>query len=179
MFNKIKNIIIAKILAILGFGAKGVYTVSIYGADGSLKSSDTFKNLIPNEGLIDILKCWNGQATAGSKYIGLGTATYTPVATETGATVSTSVAEFVGYNESARPQWVIPTITGTTVDNSASLAVFTANTTATVKVVFLITDSTKGGTAGKLESVVNLPTARALSSGDVIKIQYGVTAISS
>ena len=149
-----------------------------YRFTGEVKSFDEVHNLIPTEGLIEFLKLINGQSTATSKYIGLGTATYTPVATETGATVSGNTSEWVGYTESTRPQWVIPSITTNTVDNSASLAVFTSNSTATVKNVFLITDSTKGGTAGKLFSILTLPTARPLTPTDVIRIQFGLTVIS-
>jgi len=172
MFKALKKLFVSKKL-----GVRQDYIVEHY-RDGMLIDKIEGHNLVPNEGLIEFLKLINGQSTATSKYIGLGTATYTPSSTETGSTVSTSVAEWVGYNESARPQWVIPSITTTTVDNSASLAVFTANTGATIKNVFAITDSTKGGTAGKCVSVLNLPSARTLIAGDVIKIQFGQTIIS-
>ncbi len=152
--------------------------LSIYSADGELKSFDKVHNLIPTEGLVEFLKLINGQSSSATKYIGLGTATYTPVATETGATVSGNTAEWVGYSESTRPAWTIPSITTNTVDNSASLAVFTSTSTATLKNVFLITDSTKGGTAGKLFSILTLPSARSLIPTDVIKIQFGLTVIS-
>lgn len=157
---------------------RGDYKVCIYSEDGQLKSIDELKNLIPTEGLLEFLKLINGQSSAGNKYIGLGTATYTPVATETGATVSGNVAEWVGYTESTRPQWIIPSVTTNTIDNSASLAVFTSNSGATLKNVFLISDSTKGGTTGKLFSILSLPSARTLVSGDVIRIQFGLTVIS-
>lgn len=172
MFKALKKLFMKKKI-----GVRQDYTIEIY-RDGKLHSIDKGHNLVPNEGLIEFLKLINGQSTATSKYIGLGTATYTPSASETGATVSTSVGEWVGYSESTRPQWVIPAITTTTIDNSASLAVFTATTGATIKNVFAITDATKGGSAGKCVSVLNLPASRTLVANDVIKIQFGQTIIS-
>ena len=170
-----------KLLQLCGvnaIGFKGQYTAVCYDSNGNAKWKEDVTNLIPTEGLIEFLRLIAGQSTSTSWYLGLGTASYTPSSTATGATIASLVGEFTGYTETTRPVFVKPEVTGTTISNSASNAVFTVNAGATITNAFLITDSTKNGTSGKALSVVALTQSRPVVSGDTIKLEYGITAVS-
>jgi hypothetical protein len=58
--------------------------------------------------------------------------------------------------------------------NSASVAAFNINATATVGGAFLISDNTKGGTTGTLFSAADFqsPGDRTVVSGDTLNITY-------
>lgn len=69
-------------------------------------------------------------------------------------------------------------VTGTTtasVDNSASSASFGINATVTVAGAFIITDGTKGGTAGTLIGACDFATPRLMQSGDTLNVTTSMT----
>jgi len=68
-----------------------------------------------------------------------------------------------------RPVWTAGTINAGSVDNSASRAVFTCTSAATVAGAFMASAST--GTTGTLLGVGDFTTARAVVTDDVLNVQ--------
>jgi hypothetical protein len=99
-----------------------------------------------------------------------------PTANDTAAS-HPGFTEIVPYSNATRPAATFGT--ATTADpsvqtNSASPASFTINGTATVGGAFLISDSTKSGSAGVLFSASDFtsPGDRVVASGDVLNVTY-------
>ena len=128
---------------------------------GRLKWTDEFDNLVVNVGLDDSLtQHLKGAAYTAAWYIGLTDGTPTPAAADTMASHAGWV-EVTAYDEAVRQTATFGTVSGQSVNNSASPAVFTISTNGTViGGAFLVTNSTKGGTTGTLYG------AGAFSAGD-------------
>lgn len=82
--------------------------------------------------------------------------------------------ETTSYSESVRQTWTGVT-TGATSTNTASKAVFTANTTVTVNGAFLISVSTKGGSTGVLAVTGSFGAPQALVNGQTLTVTLAVT----
>jgi len=107
-------------------------------------------------------------------YIGLFSGDYTPVLTETGATIATSATELLTeYDEATRVLYV-PGAGGAVAgvnSNTASKAVFTFNATVDVWGCFVIADDdVKGGTTGVLVRVDRFPTMRSYDALSVLNL---------
>lgn len=159
--------------------AGGVFTVECIGADGQVKWQEELKNLVVNEGLQDMnMKYFKGSSYTATWYIGLygAAASNNPTANDTAAS-HPGFTEIVPYSNATRPAATFGTATTadpSVISNSAAPAVFTINATATVGGAFLISDSTKSGTAGVLFSASDFvaPGDRNVASGDTIQISY-------
>ena len=129
---------------------KDVFTVTCYDENGKLAWRDTVKNLVVNVGLDDILdKYLKGSGYTSAHYVGLTDGTPTVVAGDT-MTSHAGWAEVTAYSEDVRQTATWGAVSGQSVDNSASKAVFSINGAATIGGMFLTTDATKGGTSGTL-----------------------------
>jgi len=147
--------------------------------DGKVLHSQVSYNLVPVEGLVDILSvCFKSGTPKANWFIGLFEGNYTPVAGVTAATIAANATECTAYDEATREAWVSGSIANEAVSNVASPAEFTMNATKTVYGGFLISNSTKGGTLGVLMSVVRFSTARPVVNGDVLRITSGLTVVS-
>jgi len=159
--------------------AGGVFTVQCIGADGQVKWEESLKNLVVNQGLQDMnAKYFSGSAYTAAWFIGLygAAASNNPTANDTAAS-HPGFTEVVPYSNATRPAATFGTATTadpSVITNSASPAAFTINATATVGGAFLISNSTKSGTAGVLFSASDFaaPGDRAVSSGDQINVTY-------
>ena len=142
--------------------AMGRWRITARDPDGNVIREEEFDNLVVDEGLDELLT----QALAGGTqtttwYLGLTGSTPSPAAGDTMGS-HTGWTEQTGYDETARQVWSNGAVSGQSVDNSASTATFTISAdSTTIGGAFLTSDSTKGGTAGKLYA------AGAFSSGDV------------
>jgi hypothetical protein len=99
-----------------------------------------------------------------------------PTAADTAAS-HPGFTEIVPYSNATRPAVTFGTATTadpSIITNSASPAAFTINATATVGGAFLISDSTKSGTAGVLFSASDFaaPGDRTVASGDTLNVTY-------
>lgn len=74
------------------------------------------------------------------------------------------------YDEATRVAWVEAGVSAGVVTNSASVAVFTINSSVTVGGAFLVSESTKGGTAGTLYAEGDFPTDRTLIATDELQV---------
>ena len=143
-----------------------------------LLGSQTDPNLVTNEGLDHILSVLLAGGTQISPwYIGIFSGNYTPVATDTAANIVANATEAQSqYDESARPTYTEGTVSGQSVDNSASKATFTINSTVTIYGAFLISVSTKGSTTGTLLAASRFASQRDLIATDQLLITYTFSA---
>jgi hypothetical protein len=79
------------------------------------------------------------------------------------------------YSQAARPAWTGGTVSAGSVDNSASVAVFSMTGTITVRGAFLNSITTKGGTLGTLYGEADFGAARALLTGDTLNVTITCT----
>ena len=158
-------------------GAGGVYTVECIGADGQVKWTDQFHNLVVNQGLANM----NGVYFASSAqtttwYLGLITgpgsgttfAAADTLASHAGWTESTDYtpsgrkAVTFGSASSANPS---------VISNSASPTSFSMNATATIAGAFLC--SVASGTSGILFSEGDFTGGdKSVASGDTLNVTY-------
>ncbi len=162
-------------------GAGGVYTVTCVGADGVEKWSDTFHNLVVNQGLANM----NGVYFAASAqsttwYLGLVTGpgsgtTFSAADTlaSHGATGSGGWTENTDYsgNRKAVTFGSATSANPSVISNSASPTSFTMSGTATIAGAFLC--NVASGTSGILFSAGDFTGGdKSVASGDTLNVTY-------
>lgn len=147
----------------------GHYIIECFRPDGTLKWRDEIENLVVNTGLDDILdKYWKGATYTASHFIGLTDGSPTIAAGDTMASHA-GWTEVVAYSEGVRQTLTLGAVASQSVDNSASVGVFSISGTATVGGLFLTTNNVKGGATGTLVSVGAFTGGdRLVASGDTI-----------
>lgn len=159
-----------------GVGAEGIIHTEHY-RDGKLIGVDDTCNIVVNEGLTHILDVViRGATQITAWYLGIYESNYTPLPTDTAATIATNSIESTAYDEATRPAFTPGVVASNSVDNSASRAVFTINATRTMYGVFLISESTKSSTLGTLMSAALFTNARSVIAGDQLMVTYTLTA---
>lgn len=159
--------------------AKGRFIVECFDKDGNLKWREDNENLVVNVGLQDMnTKYFSGSTYTAAWYIGLygAASSNTPSATDTMA-LHAGWTEVTTYSNATRPAVTFGTATTanpSVISNSASVAVFNINGTATVGGAFLTTDNTKGGSTGTLFSASDFqsPGDRSVVNGDTLNVTY-------
>ena len=158
-----------------GAGAGGRYFVECVGADGRVKWTDTFHNLVMSEGVQNM----NAQYFSGSAYT---TALFLGLVTGPGSGTTFAAADTLAskaWTESvayagARKAAVFGTATTATpsvISTSASPASFAMNATVTIAGAFLCTVSS--GTAGALFSAGDFTGGdKFVDSGDTLNVTY-------
>jgi len=162
-------------------GAGGVYTVTCVGPDGVEKWSDTFHNLVVNQGLTNMNTVYFAAGTPTTTwYLGLVTGpgsgtTYS--ATDTlashGATGSGGWSESTAYtgNRVAVAFGSATSANPSVITNSASPSAFSINATATIAGAFLA--SVASGTSGVLFSAGDFTGGdKSVASGDTLNVTY-------
>lgn len=157
---------------------KGRFEVVARRKDGSIKWREVIDNLIVNAGKNYILDAGLSAGTPITTwYVGLTTGSPSPAA---GDTMSSHAGwtEFTNYDEANRQTWTDGGVSGQSVDNSASPAVFTSSGAAqTVGGMFLTSDNTKSGTTGTLFSAGAFSGGnKTLETGETITVTYTVNA---
>ena len=160
----------------------GVFTVECRDADGQLKWTEEFPNLVVNEGLQLInTQFFKGITYTASWFMGLVTG---PGAGNTYAAGNTMAShagwtENTAYVQSARPTMAFGTATTAdpSVITTSAPVVFTMNASAIIAGAFVTTNNTKGGTTGTLFSVGNFTVGdRPIVSGDTLNVTYTFSA---
>lgn len=164
-------------------GAGGVYTVTCVGADGVEKWSDTFHNLVVNQGLANM----NGAYLAGTAqtttwYLGLvegpGSST-TFTATDTlashGATGSGGWTENTDYSGSRKAVTFgsATSANPSVISNSASPSAFTMTGTATIAGAFLASTTDNSGILFSEGDFTGGD--KSVASGDTLNVTYTFT----
>jgi len=162
--------------------ALGRFKIQCFDKDGKLKWEDENHNLVVNVGLQYMCGAALTSTTQVTLwYIGLygAIASNNPAATDTMASHA-GWTEIVPYNNATRPQCVfaaatLPTGTGnpSIATNSASVAAFSIDATATVGGAFLVSNSTKNGTTGTLFSAADFTGGdRTVANLDTLNVTY-------
>lgn len=168
-------------------GVRGVmqretlYEIECFDKNGNLKWRDEFHNLVATEGLNDSLdKHFKGSGYTAAWYVGLADGTPSFAA---GDTMSSHAgwAEVVAYDEAARQALTLGSVSGGSVNNSASKAVFTISTNSTtIGGAFIVSDLTKSGTTGVLYGGGAFSAGdKSLDDGDTLNVTVTLTATSA
>jgi hypothetical protein len=157
---------------------------AFFGPQFDLISLEQNHNLIPNEGLDDLLDVWcAGGSQVSNRYVALFESNSTPASTWTSANFSgTNCTEWTSYDEAARQLWQKGSVSSQSISNSANKAVFTANATKTLYGAALLSASAKGGSgdgSGILYAATRYGTPRSVVATDVVNVQYTLTAASA
>ncbi len=160
----------------------GVFTVECRDAEGNLKWTEEFPNLVVNTGLRDINnQYFKGVTYTATWYMGLVTGpgvSNSYVATDSMAS-HPGWAENTNYAQASRPvlSFGTPSLADPSVINTSAAAAYTINATGTIAGAFLSTSNTKGGTTGTLFSVGNFTAGdRSVISGDTLNVSYAFAA---
>lgn len=163
-------------------GVGGFFTVECIDKDGNTRWVEDLKNGVVNSALDDVLNVYlaNTSAATPTWYIGLvDNAGYTQFATTDTIASHAGWAENQQYSQANRLAWGPGGSNGQSVTNATSVN-FSMTATATIRGLFLVSDSTKGGTAGKLFSTAAFSGGnQVVNNGDTLKVTYTVSASSS
>jgi len=161
-------------------GAGGVFTVTCVGADGKEKWSDTFHNLVVNQGLQDMnSKYFVGSGYTASWFLGLvqgpgsGTtfAAADTLASHAGWTELVPGTAYTGNRKTAT-FGTATTADPSVITNSASPASFAMLVNATV-VAGAFLSSVSSGTSGILFSAGDFTGGdKTVDSGDTLNVTY-------
>ena len=161
-------------------GAGGVFTVTCVGADGVEKWSDTFHNLVVNQGLQDMnSKYFQGSGYTAAWYLGLvqgpgsGTsyAAGNTLASHSGWTELTPGTAYTG-NRKAVTFGTATTADPSVIDNSGSPSSFAMLVNSTV-VAGAFLCSVSSGTSGVLFSAGDFTGGdKTVDSGDTLNVTY-------
>lgn len=145
---------------------KSIYRFECFDKDGNLKWVEEVSNLVTDAGINDLLdKYFKGSSYTAAWYVGLKGA----------GTISASdtLASHGGWSEITaytgnRKALTLGSVASKSVDNSASVAAFAINGTATVAGGFVA--AAASGTSGVLYGVANFSVARDVLSGDTLNV---------
>jgi len=161
-------------------GAGGIFTVTCVGADGVEKWSDTFHNLVVNEGLQDMnAKYFQGSGYTAAWYLGLvqgpgsGTtfAAADTLATHAGWTELVAGTAYTG-NRKAVTFGTATTADPSVITNSASPSSFAMLVNGTVVAGALLTTAASG-TSGVLFSAGDFTGGdKTVDNGDTLNVTY-------
>lgn len=157
---------------------KGRWAVVCKDKTGAVKWTDVIENLVTNAGLNYLLDTGlSGGSQSTSWYIGLTSASPTAAAADTMSSHG-GWTEVTAYDESNRQTWSDGGVSGQSVTNSGSPAVFTISTNSTdVGGAFLVSNNTRGGSTGTLYAVGAFSAGnKSLDDGDTLTVTATFTA---
>lgn len=139
--------------------------------------SDNFYNTVVTTGLNKLLDAaFKTGLTSPTWYVGLvDNSGWTAYAAGDTMSSHTGWSESAAYSNSTRPAFTPGSISGGSVDNTASKAVFNINATATIRGAFLADNSTKSGTTGTLYGEGDFGASRSVLSGDTLNVSITLT----
>lgn len=151
--------------------------------DGQVIDTWEEPNLVVDEGLNYVLGAGlAGTAAITTWYVGVFKNNYSPVAGDTAALfpgVGVGGEATTEYTEANRPTWTQAGVVTKSITNTASPAVFTFNTTASIYGAFLVSSSVKGGLTGKLAAASKFASVRSMLAADVLNVTYTLTIASA
>lgn len=148
--------------------------------DGKVLWTEEFDNLVVDVGLDDSLdKHLKGSSYTAAWYVGVVGSSPTFAAGDTMSGGHAGWTEQTTYDEANRPTLVLGTVSGKSVDNSASKAVFTISGTVTLGGAFVVSTNNKGGSTGILYGGGVFSQNRSLVDNDVLNVTITCTAAAS
>jgi hypothetical protein len=158
---------------------RGRFKVEVVDKDGNVKHTDEFNNDIVNQGkndLFDIMFHDGTQIASSSWFIGLiSLASYSALAAADTMSSHSGWIELTGYSQATRVAWGPGASSSQSITN-ASAATFDINASGTVKGIFVTSNSTKGGTTGRLWATALFSADVPVSNGDQLRVTYTVSA---
>lgn len=167
----------------LAVGHRKMMKFECHDKDGNLLWTETIYNRVPTEGLNDALtKHLKGVAYTAAWFCGLvNDAGFSAFAAgDTAAQIggSNGWTELTSYTQATRPALVLGTASGGSIDNVASVAVFTINATVNLHGGFIVSSSTKGGTGGVLYGEGAFASVQPAIAGNTITMTVVLTLVS-
>lgn len=157
---------------------KGFYPAVEHWREGKLLATYQLHNDITNEGkneLLDIMFSDGTQIANSSWFIGLiSNSGYSALAAGDTMASHAGWTEATAYSQSTRVAWGAGNPASQSITN-ASPATFDINGTVTLKGIFVTSQSTKGGTSGKLWATGLFAADVPTNNGDQMKITYTVS----
>ena len=141
---------------------------------------DEFKNLVVNDGLDDYLEqYYNGSTYTAAHFVGLTDDTPSFAAGDNNAGHAGWI-EATPYSEGVRQTYSPAAVSGQSVTNTASKAVFSINATDTVGGAFLTTLNTKAGSVDLLVGGAAFTGGdRSVANGDTMNVTVVASLTSS
>lgn len=140
------------------------------------------ENICVAEGLIALLNMGFGLLSPITQwYMAVFQNNYTPVSTDTAATIVGNAGEFNGYSGGARPNFTPAAAVQPTpqLTNSANRASFTFTGSATLIGAFLISSAGILSATGTLFSAAQFPSSKSVGNTDQLLLTYTLNASSS
>lgn len=145
--------------------------------EGRLVSEWYEHNLVPLAGLNYMAQAMFGDTSPiGTFYVGLFENNYLPVASALASDLPSSIGEFVGYSETARPLWSRVNTNGL-ISNAANRALFTSTQNKRIYGGFLVSSAEKGGNTGMLLSVARFSSPKDVEAGQVLRVRAELSLI--
>lgn len=164
----------------MGLSIEGLQRKDFNGVDSVVLSTEDVSNIIPTEGLDYVVgAALKGVSQISSWFIALFEGNYTPVAGVTAATFPAAATESTAYAETNRVAWTGGAVSGGSVSNTASKAVFTMNATKTIYGIAQTSLLTKSGTTGTLVSVARFAAAKSVVADDILNVTSTITLTSA
>lgn len=159
-----------------GMLLRGRWNIRHRNKSGLLIATYDIKNAITDAGMNYLLQTgFNAGAALHPWYIGLIDSTgFTAVAAGDTMASHTGWSELTAYSNATRPTWTSGAAASRAITNAVAVAL-NMNATATVKGLFIASDSTKGGTIGTLWSAALFGSAVLVNNGDVLDATYSLS----
>lgn len=156
---------------------QGHYKVTCLRVDGSVKWIEEGHNDITDFGLNEILGIMFVQGTQFNNwFMGLiDAAGFSAVADADLMNSHAGWVESTDYSESNRPTIPFGAVVSQKTETSPSVN-FTATEAQTLKGVFIVSNSTKGGTTGTLWATALFSGDKTIAINEVLKVDYEITA---
>lgn len=154
------------------------YKVECFDMFGNLKWAENVSNIVTTAGKNDILtQYFKGSSYTAAWFVGLvDNASFSAYAAADTMASHAGWLESTAYSNGTRATLTLGTVSGGSVDNSGSVAVFNINATATIRGAFINTNSTKGGTTGTLYGEADFSASRSVVNGDTLNVTVTLTA---
>lgn len=150
----------------------GRFHCEVYNPDGTLDRAFDLVNGDTNAGLNDLLNVYFNSGTQKTTwYLGLiDNVAFSAVSASDTMVTHTGWSENTQYSGGVRPTWTSGAASGQAVTNAATVN-FTFTASAAIKGIFVVSDSTLGGTAGTLFATAT-GTVQSFTSGQILKATY-------
>lgn len=153
----------------------------VIDADGQVKSEDSGHNLITNVALNDVLNEYiRGTTQTTAWYMSLvDNAGFSTFAAGDTAASHAGWSENQSYSQSTRVQWSPGAASSQSITNSSSVN-FSITATVTIRGIFIISNSTIGGTTGTLFSEAAFSGGnQSCNNGDTLQATYTLSLASN
>ena len=147
----------------------------LFDKHGRLKRTFKGRNGVATVGLNELLNVGFRASASSSWYIGLvDNASFSAFAAADTMSSHSGWVESVVYSDATRRQWSPAAASGGLLTNTASVATFNINGSATLKGLFVTSSNTKSGTAGVLWATGSFDSNQAVVNTDVLELTYRV-----